>query len=887
VDDSRICNLLSEIIMAKQKAFFLSPLEIYQQEHPEFFEKKKKSSSKPKKTQVYNCDTCGLSSKCKHPKIQRFGKGKKNILLVGLCPGRVEDRIGTPFVGPSGDFLKEKFELLGIDLDQDCTRTNVVQCFPGLDKSGDDKKPTQTQILSCAPNLQKDVEEVQPKLIIALGSQAIKSLVDTKGLSSFSVSGTHGQVFPIHKYNAWVGCSYHPAFFLKQKKKDKGKKNDDIIFLNDMADILAALDEPLPKPLTTEGNKLITDYKEAIDYIHYIIEAKKPSCHDFETINLECYNKDSRILTISLTNEVKTASCIPIDFKVDGKKIFTESQLEKVISAFNEYLRSDIPKIVQNYYMEELWGRNILGQSMNNFIWDTMVTAHVINCQRGTTSLGYQAYQLAGHDYKKMVNTEKLEEESLEKISDYNCFDVRYTLMSYHNQKRKLTIDLDKKRFNDWLTGCLPSLANLKDRGAIIDVSVLNNLDKKYQQEKKDLFAEMKDFGAIKKFEELKDDKGEKLVFNPNSTHHLQTLFYDLWKEPKVKLTKTGASTDKDTLLTIAEKTRNKDVKSFIEKFLRYKKCDDIPKKSKEYRRLLDPNNKVHSSFNMNVAATYRSSSNGPNLQNVFKHDEELQIFRKCMVPRRGNIILEVDYSGMEVRGIAMLSRDKELINQLIKMELWNKKRPNEVNPWDTHRRWGARLYEVAIGYLFEDDRYHSKNGFVFPSIYGSQPSAMASYEGFRGRVSEKRISEVFEQFWSEYPDIRRWQDEQIDYYNKHGCYTGKFGCKRPGPLSDYQLFNNDNQGMSFLLLLDALERIDEEMIRRGMESYAFIEIHDSITFDVVPEEVFDVVELSNEILLAKRFDWQGEVPLAVDWEASYTDWYSKSKETFKELVGV
>ena len=173
--------------MAKQKAFFLSPLEIYQQEHPEEFEKKKRkrssSSSKSRKPKVFDCNTCGLSSKCKSPKIKRFGKGEKDILLVGLCPGRQEDRVGTPFVGPSGNFLRKKLKLFDIDIDQDCVRTNIVQCFSGVDKKGNDKSPTKNQIQSCVTNLLKDIEEVKPKLIIALGGEAIKVLADTKGLS--------------------------------------------------------------------------------------------------------------------------------------------------------------------------------------------------------------------------------------------------------------------------------------------------------------------------------------------------------------------------------------------------------------------------------------------------------------------------------------------------------------------------------------------------------------------------------------------------------------------------------------------------------------------------------------------------------------------------------
>jgi hypothetical protein len=147
-------------------------------------------------------------------------------------------------------------------------------------------------------------------------------------------------------------------------------------------------------------------------------------------------------------------------------------------------------------------------------------------------------------------------------------------------------------------------------------------------------------------------------------------------------------------------------------------------------------------------------------------------------------------------------------------------------------------------------------------------------------------IKKTQSEFWKTYKRVREWQDEQVAYYNTEGCYLGPMGCKRPGPLSLFQLYNNNIQGLAFHLLLDALQRIDDEMIRRGMKSYAFLEIHDSITFDTVPEEARDVVDLATEVMCSKRFDWMRDVPLNVEWEAGF-DWYGKSSKLFNELVGI
>jgi len=877
--------------MAEQQAFFLSKEEIFRKEHPELFERKKRScsSSKPKKEKIYNCETCKLGSKCNSPKIKRYGKGRKNILLVGLCPGRKEDSSGIPFIGPSGKFLRKQLAIFDIDMDEDCIRTNIVQCFPGLDKYGNDKKPTNDQILSCRPRLLKDIEETKPKLIIAFGTQAIQSLVNTKGLEPFKASNTHGFVFPSQKFQTWIGCSFHPSYFCGRRRDERYErgKDDTIVFTNDLADILAYQEMPLPKPLTEEGNHLITDPNEAIEYIDRIIKEKKPSSHDFEANTYNCYKYGAKLFTVALTNKVESATCIPLWFPKNGKPIFSERDLEKVLDKFREYLRSDVPKVIQNYNMEELWGRNKLGQGMNNFIHDTMVSAHVINCRRETTSLGFQAYHLTGHDYKKMVDAGNLCEELLENIANYNCWDVRYTLMSYYDQLRKLSFDLEKKKFNEWLMGCLPCLANLKDRGILIDTVVMDNLDKEWKEKKKEVENKILSLKGVKELEEKyqKIENNSEWKFNINSGPQVGELIYSVWKEPLTtgKRTKTGrGKTDRDTLLDIFENTKNKEVKEFISLLLKYKKCDDIPKRAKGYRKLLDRNNRVHPSYNMNIAASYRSSASDPNSQNVFNHDEELKIFRKCIIPRKGNIILEVDYSGMEVRGICMMSKDRELTNQLIKADAWAREKPNEPNPWDTHRRWAAKLYQLPIEDITKDQRYNGKNGFVFPSFYGSIPSSIARYEAFRGIIKESHIRRVQDQFWEEYNRVREWQKEQIEYYNNEGCYLGPMGCKRPGPLSLHQLYNNNIQGLSFHLLLDGLQRIDDEMRKRGMKSWAFLEVHDSITFDVVPEEAQEVVDLSTKILCSKRFSWQGDVPLNVEWEKG-ENWYNKSEKKFEE----
>jgi uracil-DNA glycosylase family 4 len=868
--------------MGKSTPFFLRPLEIYMTEHPEEFEKKKKKSSgtKTKKApQVYDCSTCGLSEKCKSHNIKRYGKGKAGILIIDEQPGRSDDKYNVPLVGAPGIFLKRQLKsFFDIDLDEDCVRTTVVKCYPGRDKKGKDKKATAKQILCCREKLLQDIAEVQPKLIICCGTKAIQAVANPAGLSAFAVSNVHGLSFPVHEHKCWAGSTFRPSFFVRNRI-DPGGKCDDAVFTNDLADILGGLDAPLPQPLKEESNLLITDVEQAVELLDHFATTTKPTSFDFEANTYNAFSEETITYTVSITDEVDSAICIPIHFIENGKPVWTDEELDRVIGALKRYLAGTSPKVVQNYYMEEMWSRKVFGTPMANFIHDTMVTAHVLNCNRKTTGLGFQVYSLTGHDYKKKVNVANLQEESLNEVASYNNFDSRYTFMSYLDQKVRLAMDSDLQYFNDFFMRCLPVLANLKYRGVRLDTDIMDEMYDTYTAEKEELLTGVRKFHGVVTFESREDKKGNTRTFNIDSGHHVREVLYDICKLPKEKKTPTELGcTDAEALFLTKQKANDAEITTFIDAILRFRKCCSLTERVQNYRNLMDEDGILHPNYNLHTAATYRSSANDPNSQNVFNHDKELKKFRKCIVPRKGHIIIEGDYGGLEVCVIGMASNDPVLAEQIINRRKWNLANPNaaaegRLNPHDSHRRWSAKLFQKSFEDITKTERYNGKNGFVFPSFYGSQPRAMARYEGFRG-IGEKHIQKVYDEFWEEYAIVREWQRGQIEFYNQNGGYLGPMGCKRPGPLSYFQLFNNIIQGAGFHLLLDALQRIDDEMIARGLDSYAFLEVHDSIDFDMNPDEQTEVIQLSTEIMESKRFDWQRNIPLEVEWEIGRNNWY-------------
>ncbi|MHA2023814.1 MAG: DNA polymerase [Candidatus Thorarchaeota archaeon] len=826
------------------QAFFLSEAEILQQKVKEEAAKnpKKRRGSrgggkKSSTPAVYNCESCGLYARCRSPKMKRFGGGKKKILLIGEAPGGNEDRQGRPFVGKAGKFLGSRLKKFGINMDVDCELTNVLRCRPPGNRD-----PKTVEKKSCRDKLLKDIEEAKPDLIICLGRPSVASLLNCKIIGEPTMTKLHGLVFASSEYNCWIGCSYHPASVSYDSRKSD-------VFEKDLEHILSYRERHRPKPLDMDGNYHISGAQDAIEFLETVVDVPTPYSFDYETTCFSPYAEGAKLLSVSLSSDPREGFCI---YLVNPEWNLVEQAA--VYHVFKRFLLSSTPKVVQNFNMEELWSREHVGASINNLVMDTMVTSHVVNCRRGTTSLDFQVYRMTGHYYSGMVNAKEMASESWERLADYNCLDSRYTIMLYQEWQKVLALKENRRlfEFNEFLRRCLFGLANLKERGMPIDQQAMDDSILDCNTSMVAFGKQLSECEAGRRYrEEYEDD------LNIESPKQLVDLFYGIYQERYSKKTSGGGkSTDSSVLEKLHETTRNRDVKEAIEIIQQYKKKISMRKKLFEYRDVMDPDGRLHPSYNLNTAETYRSSASGPAVQNMFKRDKELIKFRRIIIPSPGNVLGEVDQDGLEMRTAAMVSGDPELTRQI-------------VAGIDSHRRWAARLFDKVPELIDSDERFEAKNSFVFASLYGAKFDSIARNIG----MDPGRLEAIQKLFWEEYHYIKEWQMRTLREYEVNGYVESITGFRRPGPLSDEQLFNTPIQGPAFHIVLKGLVEADKILVEDGFQSCLISEIHDSGIFDLHPEEVEDVVDIVTAVMTSELFEWQGGVPLSVTWELGKNFW--------------
>lgn len=370
---------------------------------------------------IPQCGACGIYKECNSPKMPVSGKGKKNILIIAEAPGREEDEHGIQLVGESGTLLEATLGRLGIDMRRDCWLTNSLICRPPHNRT-----PTDAELGFCRPNLTMTLKELNPEIIIPLGSSAIKSLLMGiwKDDNIGGITRWAGFQIPCQKPNAWICPTIHPSFLLHDDKNLVAP----LLFRKHLKAAIKKKGRPWsdshPHFVDPYVNKIHGD-KEAAHAINWIQHSEKAFAFDFETTTKKAWWKSSEIVCCSICN---------------GERTIAFPWTTRTKYAMEKLLRSSIPKIGFNTKFEETYCLREFGVGVKNWAWDGQLVAHLLDNRPEVTSLEFQSFVNLGMSstktLKKYMKVEEgrttntlLSEVDLSQLLEYCGMD---SLEEYH-----------------------------------------------------------------------------------------------------------------------------------------------------------------------------------------------------------------------------------------------------------------------------------------------------------------------------------------------------------------------------------------------------------------------------------------------------------------------
>lgn len=792
------------------------------------------------------CSACGLDRECTSPKMKPYGEGRAGILIVGEAPGENEDLKGRPFVGRSGELLRKCLRAVGIDLDRDCLITNVVQCRP-TDEDGKNREPDAYEIQCCSARLEEQINNFRPDVILALGTPAIQAVLREGQHLGLSATSMYGRTVPSVERKCPVVCGFHPSYYLHADGKYDRFMEATCRQVRD-----ALVSPPEPKLLDPARYSVLETVEEVRNVLAQLERDNRPTAIDYETTGLNPLKENFRPLMIGLANTPDFGYIIPLEHP---HARWTSAEMAEVYEMVRKFLQSSVPKVIQNWQFEErvsvTYSRIKTG--VVNVICDTMVREHVLDNRKGVCGQDFQEFVRYGETAHKQIRKDDLAHEFMDTVARYCALDVRYCIQWFNDQEKEMDDDL--RRAYDLFHRATPVFARLSMRGVRVDMDVLDRMEEE----------------AVAELDALRPDSGIECLktyrakygvrWEPTSGKAKQLLFYGILGLKPLKTTNSGTdlanpehcSTDAESMTYLLEQlSEGTEERLLVQAVKDRSHLDKLLGYIRGIRELVD-DGCIHPAFLLHTVSSYRSSSADPNFQNFPVRVERMAALRRAFVPKN-DFLMEIDFSGAEVRGYAINTKDATLISHI-------------VNNVDYHKHYAALLYEIPEEEVTKEQRHKGKNGFVFPEFYGDVAASIARSNP---QWRRNRVEEVERIFWNDLPDVKAWQNRMWDFYRENlylPYLTGfKARLSKEGLLSYNAVANYPNQGLAFQRLVECLLKLEEAMRAEGLKSEIIGQIHDSICIDGVESERERILELAQPIIADAVWGWDGIVP----WEAEY-----------------
>lgn len=584
--------------------------------------------------------------------------------------------------------------------------------------------------------------------------------------------------------------------------------------------------------------------------------------YDYQLIDTE--DKINDFLRIILTKEIisldtettgtdaMSAELVGISFSYKENQAFyvpvpqDREEAQKIVDKFKPVFENvKSIKVGQNIKYDMIVLGNY-GVSIKGQMFDTMIAHYVLQPELhhgmdylAEVYLKYDTIKIEELIGAKGKNQRNMRDLSPTDIYKYACEDADVTLKLKNILEKELETNGVKELFEEIEMPLVPVLAYIERNGVRIDTEALKETSRHFTIRMREIEEEIYKLAGME--------------FNVSSPKQVGEVLFDRLKIlEKAKKTKTGQYVTSEEVL---ESLKGKH--QIVEKILDYRGLkkllstyvDALPE-------LINPKTgRIHTSFNQTVTATGRLSSSNPNLQNIPVRDDDGKEIRKAFIPDDGCEFFSADYSQIELRIMAHLSEDDNMIEAFREEQ-------------DIHAATAAKIYKINMDEVTREQRSKAKTA-NFGIIYGISVFGLAE----RLNVDRKEAKELIDGYFENYPKVKAYMDESIRSARDKGYIETIFKRKRYLPdinsrnavvrgYAERNAINAPIQGSAADIIKVAMIRIYKRFMDEGIKSKMILQVHDELNFSVLREEKEKVQQI---VISEMEAAYKMKVPLLAD----------------------
>ena len=566
------------------------------------------------------------------------------------------------------------------------------------------------------------------------------------------------------------------------------------------------------------------------------IKTKEIFSLDTETTDIEPMNAELVGMSFSYAENQAFYVPVPAD----------REEALKIVNEFKEVFENEQTlKVGQNIKYDILVLSNY-GVEVKGPMFDTMIAHYVLQPELrhnmdylAEIYLNYRTIPIEDLIGAKGKNQGNMRNLSPEAIYRYACEDADVTLKLKNILEKELETQGASKLFHEIEMPLVPVLAYMERNGVRINTDALKESSLHFTERMNQIEEEIYKLAGMK--------------FNVSSPKQVGEILFD-----KLQIVKKAKKTKKGQYVTSEEVLEGlRAGNPIVGKILDYRGLKKLLSTYIDALPLLinPKTGRIHTSFNQTVTATGRLSSSNPNLQNIPIRNEDGKEIRKAFVPEEGCEFFSADYSQIELRIMAHLSGDKNMIEAFREGD-------------DIHAATAAKVYKIGIEEVTREQRSKAKTA-NFGIIYGISVFGLAE----RMNVPRSEAKELIDGYFQTYPQIKEYMDKSIEIARANGYIETIFGRKRFLPdinshnaivrgYAERNAINAPIQGSAADIIKVAMARIYQRFQMENLRSTMILQVHDELNFSVYPEEkdkvqsiVIEEMEKAYTMLVPLRAD--------------------------------